>query len=57
MNADYFSTLKADSKPKYGQKLDIVGLKDCPFHLPADIWCDIHTVAYDYLINTPGSYI
>ena len=41
MNADYFSTLKADSKPKQRQKLDIGGLKDCPYRLPADIWCDI----------------
>ena len=40
MNADYFSTLKVDSKPKYGQKLDIVGLKDWPYCLSADIWCD-----------------
>ena len=28
MNADYFSTLKVDSKPKYAQKLDMVELKD-----------------------------
>ena len=40
MNADYFSTLKVDSKPKYGQKLHMVELKDCPYRLPADIWCD-----------------
>ena len=41
MNANYFSTLKANSKPRYGQKLDIVGLKDRPYRLPTDIWCDI----------------
>ena len=40
MNADYFSTLKADSKPKQRQKLDIGGLKDCPYRLQADICCD-----------------
>ena len=40
MNAGHFSTLKADSKPKYRQKLDIVGFKDCPYRLPTDIWCD-----------------
>ena len=40
MNADYFSTQKADSKSKYRQKLDIVGLKDCPYRIQADICCD-----------------
>ena len=39
MNVDYFSTIKAGNKPKYRQKLDIFGLKDCPYRLQADIWC------------------
>ena len=62
MNADYFPSLKADSKPRYRQKLDLVGLKDCPYRLPADIWYDnpVHGSEieypgiYDYLINTRG---
>ena len=41
MNANYFSTLKAGSKPRYRQKLYIIGVKDCQYRLPADIWCDI----------------
>ena len=40
MSADYFSTLKVGSKPKYGEKLDIVGLKDCSCRLQANIWWD-----------------
>ena len=40
MNADYFSLLKVDNKPRYIQQLDLVVLKDCPCHLSGDIWCD-----------------
>ena len=62
MHGDYFSSLKVDSKPRYRQKLDLVGLKDCPYCLPADIWCDNpvqwpeidYPDIYDYLINTFG---
>ena len=62
MNADYFSSLRADSKARYRQKLDLVELTDCPDCLPADIWCDNpaqwpeieYPDIYDYLINTPG---
>ena len=61
MNADYFSSVKANSKPRYRQKLDFVGLKDCPYCLPANIWCDNpvqwpeieYPNIYDYVINTP----
>ena len=61
MNADYFSSLKADSEPRYRQKLDLLGLKDCPYCLLADIWCNNpvqwleieYPDIYDYLINTP----
>ena len=63
MNADYFSSLKANNKPRYRQKLDLAGLKDCPYRLPADIWCTNplqwpeieYPNIYDYLTNTPGS--
>ena len=67
MNVDYFSSLKADSKPRYRQELDLVGLKDYPYRLPAGIWCDNprqwteteypeteYPDIHDYLINTPG---
>ena len=62
MNPDYFSSLTADSKARYRQKLDLVELTDCPYCLPADIWCDnpVHWPEieypdiYNYLINTPG---
>ena len=60
MNVDYFSTLNVDSKPRYKQKLDIVGIKYCPYRLAADIWCDNvieYPNIYDYLINTPCSYV
>ena len=64
MNSDYFSSLKVDSKPRYRQKLDLVGLKDCPYRLPADIWCNNpvqgpeieYPDIYGYLINTPGKF-
>ena len=65
MNVDYFSTLKADSKPRYTQKLDIVRVKDCPYRLPADTSCNIpmhlpeieYPNIYNYLINTPSTYV
>ena len=37
MNADQLSSLKGDSSPRYRQKLDLVGLKDCSYRLPLDI--------------------
>ena len=40
MIAHYFSSLKADSKPRCRQKLDLVELKDYPYLLPEDVWCD-----------------
>ena len=61
MNKDYFSSLKADRHKKdYRQKLDLFGLKDYPYCLPADIWCNNpvlwpemeHPDVYDYLTNT-----
>ena len=62
MNADYFSSLKVESKPRYRQKLDLVGLEDCPYRSSADIWCDNpvqwpeieYPNIYYYLVNTPG---
>ena len=62
MNAYHFSSIKADGKPRYIQKLDLLELKDCPYSLAADVWCDNpvqwpeveYLDIYDYLINTPG---
>ena len=62
MNGDYFSLLKAGSKPRYRQKLDLVGLRYCPYRLPADIWSDNpvqwpeikYPDIYDYVINIHG---
>ena len=62
MNAHYFSTLNADSKQRYRQASDLVALKDCPYCLQADLWCNnsvqSHEIKYpniyDYLINIPG---
>ena len=64
MNADCFSSLKGDSKSTYRQKLDLVGLKDCPYCLSTDVWCDNLVkwpeIEYpdisDYLINTPSKF-
>ena len=64
MDADYFSSPKAVSKPRYRQKSDLVGLRDCPYRLPADTWCDNpvqwpeieYRDNYNYFINTPGKF-
>ena len=62
MIAHYFSSLKADTKPRQRQKSDLVELKGYPYLLPEDVWCDnpvqwpeigYHDI-YDQLINTPG---
>jgi len=65
MNVDYFSFLKDDARSRYLEKLDIVGLNECPYRLPADIWKEDPTNwpdieypdIYEYLINTPGKHI
>ena len=62
MNANYSFSLIADSKPRRRQKLNLVGLKDCPFCLPADIWGNNpvqcpkieYLDTYGCLINTFG---
>ena len=62
MNANYSFSLKADSKPRRRQKLNLVGLKDCPFCLPAVICGDNpvqcpnieYSDIYGCLINTFG---
>ena len=64
MNVDYYSSLKTEAKSRYKQKLEIVGLQECPYRLPADIWAENPTKwpeieypeIYKYLINTPGKH-
>ena len=64
MNADYFPPPKAVSKPRHRQKSDLVGLRECPYRLPADTWCDNpvqwpeieYPDNYNYLINTPSKF-
>ena len=51
-----FSLLKSkiNSKPWYNQKLDLVGVKDCPYRHSADIWCDNSVQWLD--IEYPDTY-
>ncbi len=62
MSYEYFDVLKSEAKTRYLKKLEAVELKECPYHLPAEIWSDDpskwpkieYPDIYDYLINTPG---
>ena len=61
----YSKTLDSNSKARYDQKLKVLGLKDCPYDLPADCWINNPTKwpevqypdVYSYLIETPGNEI
>ena len=62
MSYQYVETLSDDAAKRYEQKLNVVGLRECPYRSPADQWLHIpkqwpeiqyHDV-YHYLINFPG---
>ena len=57
-------TLSNDAKQRYRTKLAIVGLDECPYRLPADVWVDDPTRwpdleypdLFNYFVNSPGRY-
>ena len=62
MSYDYHYNLGNDAKVRYEQKLALVGLDQCPYKLPSDVWVEDPTKwpeleypdLYNYLVNTPG---
>lgn len=54
--------LPSEAKVRYKEKLTLVGMNDCPYRLPADVWVDDPTQwpdleypdLYHYLIDSPG---
>ena len=62
MSADYVSQLPPEALSRYRSKLELSGLKDCPYRLPANVWKNNPTEwplvefgnIYIYLIETPG---
>ena len=65
MSYDYLDSLDTEARNRYLHKLRAIGLKDCPYRLPADAWMNDPTQwpdiecpdIYDYLINTPGKKV
>lgn len=57
---DYFESLPGEAKSRYKQKMDLIGLKDCPYRFPQGAWVENPTkwpeldFCDTYLINTPG---
>ena len=63
MAATYsFESLTGDAKVRYEQKLSAIGLHQCPYLSPADLWVDDPTEwppvefgdLFMYLTSTPG---
>ena len=62
MSYGYIKSLDSASYGRYMQKLQSVGLDECPYDLPADKWINNPTQwpevqypdIYSYLIETPG---
>ena len=54
-------TLDTEAKKRYKNKLEMIGMTNCPYMLPADIWTNDPTTwpaleyseVYSYLIETP----
>ena len=40
MSYEYCEQLPVEAKARYKKKLDAVGLEECPYRLPADVWVD-----------------
>nr|XP_055065240.1 uncharacterized protein LOC129447500 [Misgurnus anguillicaudatus] len=64
MSSDYFTTLCVPERRRYIEKLNIIGLCQCPFSLPSSSWRNDPTEwpnvnygdIYNYLIESPGIY-
>ena len=62
MSYTYFEELPADARKRYCLKLGVVGIEQCPYKYPADVWLNKPTDwpsvgypdIYNYLIDTPG---
>jgi len=54
--------LPIEARKRYREKLDLVGLDECPYKIPEDAWVDDATTwpsltyhhLYHYLIKTPS---
>ena len=38
MSYEYYDSLSGEAKVRYDKKLYIIGIKECPFKLAADMW-------------------
>ena len=38
MSFEHYDSLSGEAKVRYDKKLDIIGIKECPFKLAADMW-------------------
>lgn len=64
MSYGYIKSLDSASHGRYIQKLQSVGLDECPYDFPADKWINDPTHwpevqypdIYSYLVETPGNY-
>lgn len=65
MSSTYnYRELEAEAKKRYLEKMSQIGIKECPYELPADVWVNQPTSwpqleypeVYEYLINTPGVF-
>lgn len=58
----YWKNLEINAQTRYQQKLNIIGLSECPYDFPADSWINNPTEwpeiqwpdVYSYLVETPG---
>ena len=59
------STLIGSSKRRYAEKLKSVGIAECPYTVPTELWKNNpsykpnleHPEVYQYLIESPGNFI
>lgn len=62
MSYKYYEELTTDAKLRYDDKLQALGLKECPYKLPAGAWINDPTKwpsieygdIHNYLIESPG---
>ena len=64
MSYNYIDSLSIEDRKRYDAKLAAIGLRECPFRLPADAWVDEPTQWPDvqfpdlvmYLISSAGKF-
>ncbi len=65
MACNYYESLPVEAKARYRKKLDVIGIKECPYQLAAGYWTDDPTKWPDlqwpdivgYMIDQPGTFV